>query len=252
MHIPRVIPCLLLQDKGLVKTVRFGSPTYIGDPINAVKIYNEMEADELIFLDIEASRKGKDIDWETVQEIANEAFMPVCYGGGISTLAQAERLFRIGIEKVSLSTSAMERPELIRELADRFGSQSVVVTLDVRLRGGAYTVRTHAGTRPSAMGLLEAAARAVDLGAGELLVNSIDRDGTMQGYDLALLRSVTDSVRVPVIACGGCGNLEHMREAAAQTGVTGLAAGSLFVYWGRLKGILINYPKRQTLKQTFA
>jgi imidazole glycerol-phosphate synthase subunit HisF len=241
-----------MREKGLVKTVRFANDTYIGDPINAVRIYNEMEADELIFLDIDASRLGRGIDWDTLQEVANEAFMPVCYGGGVNAMAQAEKLFRIGMEKVSLSTAAALDPALVRQLADNFGSQSVVVTVDVLRTSKGLTVMTHGGTRSAGLTLTDAVQQAVDHGAGEILVNSIDRDGTMLGYDIPMLRAVTDLVRVPVIACGGCGSLGHMREAAEVTGVTGLAAGSLFVYWGRLKGILINYPKRQTLKQTFA
>lgn len=252
MRLPRVIPCLLMREKGLVKTVRFGQHTYIGDPINAVRIYNEMEADELILLDIDASRLGRGIDWETIHEVADEAFMPVCYGGGISTLQQAERLFRIGIEKVSLSTAASLNPALVRQLADNFGSQSVVVTLDVRQAPQGPMVMSHGGVRQTGLTLFDAVLQAFDHGAGEIMVNNIDRDGTMQGYDIPMLRSVTENVSLPVIACGGCGSLEHMREAAVQTGVSGLAAGSLFVYWGRLKGILINYPRRQTLKATFA
>lgn len=251
MRIPRVIPCLLMRNRGLVKTVRFGAHTYIGDPINAVRIYNEMEADELMLLDIDASIMGREVDWETLQEVADEAFMPVCYGGGVRTVEQAERLFRIGVEKVSLSTAAVMDPSILRHLADRFGSQSVVATLDVRHTPQGPIVMTHGGTRSSGLHLADALKRAVDHGAGEIMVNSMDRDGTMQGYDLPLLRSVSDSMNLPVIACGGCGSLDHMREAAELTGVTGLAAGSLFVFWGRLKGILINYPRRQTLKHTF-
>ena len=251
MQTPRVIPCLLLRKRGLVKTLHFRQDTYIGDPINAVRIYNEMEADELILLDIDASRLGSEIDWATLQEVADEAFMPVCYGGGISNIKQAEKLFRIGVEKVSLSTAAVMNPFILRQLADQFGSQSIVATLDVRHTGQGPMVMTHGGTRSSGLHLADALQRAVEHGAGEIMVNNMDRDGTMQGYDLPMLRSVTESMNLPVIACGGCGSLNHMREAAVHTGVTGLAAGSLFVYWGRLKGILINYPKRQTLKHTF-
>lgn len=251
MQIPRVIPCLLLRNRGLVKTVQFRKETYIGDPINAVRIYNEMEADELILLDIDASRLSSDLDWETLQEVANEAFMPVCYGGGIRTLEQAEKLFRIGVEKVSLSTASMNNPEIIRQLADQYGSQSVVATIDVLQTAKGPMVMTHGGTCPTGLKVEEAIQRAADNGAGEIMVNSIDRDGTMKGYDLQLLKMVTNTINLPVIACGGCGSLNHMREAAEQTGVTGLAAGSLFVYWGRIKGILINYPRRQNLKDIF-
>lgn len=251
MQLPRVIPCLLLQHKGLVKTVRFNSPRYIGDPINAVKIYNEMEADELIFLDILASRTGSGIDWETVEEIANEAFMPVCYGGGITTVAQAERLFRIGIEKVSLSTAAAIQPQLISDIATRFGSQSVVVTLDVKRFGNDLMIVTHSGTRPTGRKLSAALDVAIAQGAGEIMVNSVDRDGTMEGYDIELISQATQAVKVPVIACGGCGSIDDLRVAATEGGASAVAAGSIFVYWGRLNGILINYPRRSTLKQIF-
>lgn len=251
MNLPRVIPCLLMRDRGLVKTVQFGKHTYIGDPVNAVRIYNEMEADELILLDIDASRLGSGIDWETIQDVANEAFMPVCYGGGITSVKHAERLFRTGVEKVSLSTAAAQNPSIIRSLADTFGSQSIVVTLDIKYTTNGPVVMTHGGTRMSATTFQDSIQQVVDNGAGEIMVNSIDRDGTMNGYDLITLRIVTNNVRVPVIACGGCGSLSHMQNAVNQTGVTGLAAGSMFVYWGRLKGILINYPKRETLKRIF-
>jgi cyclase len=251
MNLIRVIPCLLLRNKGLVKSVKFSNHTYIGDPVNAVRIYNEMEADELILLDIDASRLSKSIDWEIIKDVADEAFMPVCYGGGIRSIDDAEKLFRIGIEKVSISTLASTNPSVLRKLSDTFGSQSVVVTLDVKNSLSGPVVMTHGGTRKSKISFFDSLQIAVDNGAGEIMVNHIDRDGMMNGYDNILLRSVTQFVNLPVIACGGCGTLHHMKDTIMQTGVTGLAAGSMFVYWGRLKGILINYPTRDTLKQIF-
>jgi imidazole glycerol-phosphate synthase subunit HisF len=251
MQLPRVIPCLLIQSGGLVKTKQFDEPTYIGDPINAVRIFNEMEADELLILDIDASRHGSDIRWRLIEEVAKEAFMPICYGGGISTVSQAEKLFRLGVEKVSLCSSVFDKPGLVKEIAEAFGSQSVVVTLEVKRINNTYQLMKQGGSMAVGKSVLEGAAEVIEAGAGELMINDVDRDGTMQGYDIELIGSVNDCVNVPVIACGGCGSLDDMTTAWKTTGISAFAAGSLFVYWGRLHGILINYPKRDKLKQVF-
>ncbi|MEI9852618.1 MAG: AglZ/HisF2 family acetamidino modification protein [Sphingomonas sp.] len=244
----RVIPCLLLRGDGLVKTVRFKDPKYVGDPINAVRLFNDLEVDELIFLDIEAGPKRREPPYARIAEIAGEAFMPICYGGGVTGIDQARRLFKSGVEKIAVTTALVEAPELLREIADNYGEQAVVAGIDVRrdllgrpramVRGGAG--RT--GLDPVAL-----AVRAAELGAGEILLNSIDRDGTGRGYDLDLLRAVSAAVPVPVIACGGAGAAAHLR-AAIDAGASAAAAGSLFVYKGPHRAVLINYPTRPELR----
>jgi cyclase len=211
-----------------------------------------MEADELIILDIEASRMKRDIDWDTISDVSNEAFMPVCYGGGITRLEQAEKLFRIGIEKVSLNTCIFQNSRVMEQIACKFGSQSVVATLDVQIgKDMKYHIFSHSGTCDTGLKLDEALRLVIQAGAGEIMINHIDRDGMMNGYDLPLMAYVLEKVGVPVIACGGCGGLNDIRQVTVEAGVSAAAVGSLFVYWGRLKGILINYPKREKLIQTF-
>ncbi|MEQ1657152.1 MAG: AglZ/HisF2 family acetamidino modification protein [Hylemonella sp.] len=240
----RVIPCLLLRGHGLVKTRKFKDPVYLGDPVNAVRIFNEKEVDELVLLDIDASKDGREPDYEYVAEIAGECFMPIAYGGGIRTLDQVRRLIRCGVEKVVINTAATESFSVIREAADVFGSQAVVGAIDVRksLLGGyrvvakSATVEAKAGLHAHVQGLVEA-------GVGEIFLNSVDRDGMMGGYDLALIRSVSEKVNVPVIACGGAGAVEHLSEAVHDGGASAVAAGSMFVFHGRLRAVLINYPQ---------
>lgn len=243
---PRFIPTLLLKGRGLVKTVRFKDPTYVGDPINAVRIFNDKAVDELILLDIEAHRRGAGPDFDLVADIAGEAFIPLCYGGGVSRLEHFERLFKLGIEKVAVNSAATGAMPLVAEAARVFGSQSVVVGIDVRrtlfgrqerwIAGGTTNTRTAA---------LEAARSAEAAGAGELLLSSIDRDGTMQGYDIALLREVSAAVKVPLIASGGAGSLQDMARAVREGGAAAAAAGSLFVFHGRHRAVLITYPNEQ-------
>ena len=248
----RVMPCLLLSGRGLVKTVRFKDPTYVGDPRNAVKIFNDKEVDELVVLDIEATPSGRAPDVELIREIVSEAFMPVAYGGGIRSVEEVRRLLAVGIEKVVICSEAVKRPEFIGEVAREVGSQSVVVCLDVK-RGwtGGAQLYTHGGRTAAKVDPVGFAARAEREGAGELLVNSIDRDGTMSGYDTRLLKAVTDAVRVPVIACGGAGTLQHLAEAVSGGGVSAVAAGSLFVFHGKHRAVLINYPDPATLGRLF-
>lgn len=247
-HRPRLIPCLLLSDGGLVKTVRFKDPNYLGDPINAVKIFSEKCVDELCVQDIRASREGRGPDFDLLEDIASEAFMPLSYGGGVTTVEQAARLFHIGFEKVILNTALIDRPELVRELAERFGSQSVVASIDVKLdRLRRYRCVVAGGTRPTGETPLALAQRAQALGAGEVLLNSVDRDGMMQGYDLKLVKSVADGLTVPLIACGGAHDAADLARVLHEGHAHAAAAGSLFVYFGPLKAVLINVPSEEEL-----
>ncbi len=244
MYRPRVIPCLLLRGNGLVKTRRFRDPVYIGDPVNAVRIFSEKEADEIVVLDIDASREGREPNYELVAEIAGEAFMPVAYGGGVRSLGQMRRLIRSGVEKVVVNSVTVESTTVLSEGAAVFGSQAIVAGIDVKrtLLGG-YRVVAKSGTVEAKVGLDEHLARLVAAGAGEIFLNSVDRDGTMGGYDLDLIRKVAPRVTVPVVACGGAGKLEHLSEAIRDGGASAVAAGSLFVFHGKHRAVLINYPK---------
>lgn len=244
----RVIPCLLLQGEGLVKTTRFKDPTYIGDPINAIRIFNDKEVDELIFLDITASREGRGPAFQAIRDFASECFMPVGYGGGIRSLEDARQVLSLGIEKIILNTMALRRPELVSEIAREFGSQAVVVSIDAkkRLLGG-HEVVAAVGTQKTGLKPAAHAQRMVELGAGEIFLNSIDRDGTQSGYDLALVRSVATAVSVPVIACGGAGSLAHFGEAVAEGHASAVSAGSMFVFHGKHRAVLISYPTRAEL-----
>ncbi|MBK6348598.1 MAG: AglZ/HisF2 family acetamidino modification protein [Steroidobacteraceae bacterium] len=248
----RVIPCLLLRNGGLVKTVKFGEAKYVGDPINAVKIFNEKEVDELVFLDITATAASRGPNFELIRDIATEAFMPFGYGGGITTIDQVASLVALGVEKVVLNTSVVERPEFIREAANLVGSSSVVVSIDVkRSLLGRYEVVTRNAGRKSGLDPIEWARRAADLGAGEVLLTSVDRDGTQKGYDLALLRQVTEAVSIPVIASGGAGSLDDFRAAVQEAGASAVAAGSLFVFHGKHRAVLITYPDYRELEKVF-
>ncbi|MEY2397526.1 MAG: imidazole glycerol-phosphate synthase subunit HisF [Actinomycetota bacterium] len=236
----RVIPCLLLTEGGLYKTVEFDKPRYVGDPINAVRVFNEKECDELILLDIEASKSGRSFDADVVAEIVSEAFMPVCVGGGVRSIEDFDRAFAVGVEKVSITTAAVEDPALIGLAADRYGSQSVVVGIDVVRHRRKTEVRTHSGTKKTALDPVQWAQEAERRGAGEILVNSIDRDGTQKGYDLDLVREISSRVNVPVIACGGAGSIADL-SAGLASGANGVAAGSLFVFNGPRRAVLISY-----------
>lgn len=239
----RVIPCLLLRGHGLVKTRKFKDPVYLGDPVNAVRIFSEKEVDELVILDIDASRKGCEPDYELVAEIAGECFMPVAYGGGIQTLAQARKLIRCGIEKVVINSASIESTGFIREIADVFGSQAVVGSIDVRktILGG-HRVFVKSGTVDTKLKPEDHAASLEQAGVGEILLTSIDRDGQMQGYDIELIKKVCSKVNVPVVACGGAGTLAHMRRAMSESGASAVSAGSMFVFYGKHRAVLINYP----------
>ena len=245
----RVIPCLLLSGRGLVKTTGFRKPKYVGDPVNAVRIFNEKEVDELLLLDIAASREGRGPQLELIQDIARECFMPIAYGGGVSDIDTIAKLFQLGVEKVALNTAAFANPALVEQAAKRFGSQSIIVSMDVKRRIlGRYEIKTVSGTRSISLSPQEQAKQMESLGAGEILVNSIDRDGTMAGYDIDLVRTVTQAVTVPVIACGGAGRLEDFAEAI-RAGASAVAAGSMFVFQGRHRAVLITYPEYGQLER---
>lgn len=249
----RIIPCLLLKGGGLVKTVRFKSPTYVGDPRNAIKIFNEKEVDELVVLDIAATPAAKPPDFALISELTSECFMPMAYGGGVASLGEVERLLKIGVEKVSLNTAACENPALVSEAAKAFGSQSIVVSIDVKKNeSGQPTVFTRAGTRDLGIDPAGFAKAMENAGAGEILLTSVDRDGTMTGYDLDLVRRVSEIVTIPVIACGGAGSTEDLASAIREGGASAAAAGSIFVFHGKLRAVLINYPSRAILDRLLA
>lgn len=240
----RVIPVLLLKGKGLYKTTRFKAPKYIGDPLNSVRIFNEKEVDELAFLDISATEERRGPDFDLLEDIAGEAFMPMAYGGGIATIEDVRRIFKIGFEKVIINTAAYRNPALIGEAVGIFGAQSVVGCVDVTkgLFGG-YRLKNQK------VALKEHLAELIRRGVGEILVNNVDRDGTMAGYDLELVKSVTGAVSVPVIACGGASGMDDFVAAANEAGASAVSAGALFVYVGTHRAVLINYPDRREIEQ---
>jgi imidazole glycerol-phosphate synthase subunit HisF len=241
----RIVPVLLIHDGGLVKTRQFGDQKYVGDPINAVKIFNEKAVDELTLLDIDATVQDRGPDFERLQKIAIESRMPLCYGGGITTAEQAARIIALGFEKISTSAAALERPQLIREMATQVGTQSVVVTVDVRKEGfmGGYSVYSHNGKRKHKVKLIEYVREAEALGAGEIVINMIDRDGMMGGYDLKLAKAVRDATTVPLTFIGGAGSSTHMAELIEAVGTCGAAAGSMFVFKGTYRAVLISYAR---------
>jgi len=241
---PRITPCLLVRNGGLVKTVGFGESKYVGDPLNAVKIFNEKESDELIVLDIDATAKAVAPDMRMIGELAVECRMPLCYGGGVKTVAQAKAIIGLGVEKVALSSAAIDDPALVSSIAAEVGSQSVVVVMDVRRRpkGDDYEVWTHNARRSTGKLARQVAQEAEAQGAGEIVVNSIDNDGLMKGYDLALARHVREATHLPMTVLGGAGSLADIGRLIEACGVVGAAAGSLFVFKGAYRAVLINYP----------
>lgn len=248
MFRPRVIPVLLLRDRALVKTIGFRSPRYIGDPINAVRMFNDLRADELVFLDILATRESRVISLEFVREVGEEANMPFAVGGGIRTLADIRSVLAAGAEKVVLSSFAVEDPSFIAEAADAFGSSTITVCIDVkRKRFGPERAWVAGGTRETRYAPEEFAKLAEEQGAGEIIVQSIPRDGTMAGYDVDLLSRISRETTIPVVALGGAGTLQHLRQVYDVANTSGLAAGSMFVFHGSKRGVLINYPERAEL-----
>lgn len=248
----RIIPCLLVRNKGLVKTVQFKESKYVGDPINAVKIFNEKEVDELIVLDIDATKEGREPDFKMIENLANESRMPLCYGGGVKTVEHAKRIIHLGAEKVALSSAVIETPNLIKAIGKAVGVQSVIVVLDVKKKGlfGKYQVYTHNGTKATGKDPKELALQFEALGVGEIVINSIDNDGMMKGYDLKLIDLIRDAINVPMTVLGGAGTLNDIKEIIKKYKVIGVAAGSIFVFKGKYKAVLINYPnssEKQTL-----
>jgi len=246
----RVIPVLLLRNNGLVKTVKFSNPLYVGDPINSVRIFNEKEVDELVFLDIGATVNRREPNFSIIEDIAGEAFMPMAYGGGITSVAIIRRIMSLGFEKVIVNSVTYDNPDVIREAVQIYGSQAVVACVDVKRKWlGGYDLFTHSGKVRRKVTLHDHLKNLINYGVGEIIVNSIDRDGTQSGYDLAVIKTVSAAVRVPVIACGGAGSMDHFVAAVKEAGASAVAAGSLFVYTGKHKAVLINYPDREELRQ---
>jgi len=244
-----VIPVLLLQKGGLVKSVKFKDHKYVGDPINAVKIFNEKEVDEIVVLDISATAEKRPPDIEQIKELASEAFMPLAYGGGITTLDEIKELITCGVEKVVLNTSAYRNPTLISEGAKWVGSQSVVVSIDAKKNmWGKYKVYVQNGTKQIDADVLGFAKQVEDLGAGEIFLNSIDRDGTFEGYDEELIQMVTHAVHIPVVAIGGAGRIQDF-TSAVRKGASAVAAGSLFVFQRPHRAVLISYPSQNDLRE---
>lgn len=246
---PRIIPTLLIEDRGLVKTINFSNPRYLGDPVNAVKIFNEKGVDELCILDIKASLDGRGPDFEYLKDIASEAFIPLSYGGGITTIDEIKKLFYIGYEKVIINTEFIKRPNLIKEASEFAGSQSIVVSIDIKNeflgRKGCYI---KSGTEKVKKSPIELAKMAEEYGAGEILLNSISKDGTMSGYDLDLIKKISESVSIPVIACGGAKDITDLKKAFKEGKADAVAAGSMFVYYGKQKAVLINYLSEEEVK----
>lgn len=243
MLTPRIIPCLLIHNKGLVKTVNFKNPKYVGDPLNAVKIFNEKEVDELIIVDIDASRLNKEPNYSLIEKLAIESRMPLCYGGGIKTAEQAQKIFSLGVEKISISSIAIENPSIVSEIASKVGNQSVIVVLDVKKKlFGGYEVYTHNATKKTGLDPVALSKKFESLGAGEIVINSIDNDGVMMGYDHRIIDSIREAINIPMTVLGGASSLDDMGELINKHGIIGVSAGSLFVFKGKYKAVLINYP----------
>jgi imidazole glycerol-phosphate synthase subunit HisF len=247
MRATRVIPCLLLHDGGLSKTVRFREPRYVGDPINIARIFNDKEVDELALLDIDATREGRGPRLQDVAKVADECFAPLCYGGGIRSVGDIHDVLEVGVEKVAMNAVAVEAPDVVGEAAARFGTQSIVVSIDCRRDAGRYEVVTHGATRRTGLDPVEHARAMEARGAGEILVTSVDREGTGEGYDVELLARIAEAVGIPVIAHGGAGSVRDLGRAVREGGASAVAAGSLFVYIGRERAVLITLPEEDEL-----
>lgn len=242
---PRIIPCLLVKDKGLVKTVNFKNPKYVGDPINAVRIFNEKEVDELMVVDIDATADNREPDYKMIENLAAECRMPLCYGGGVKTVEQAQRIFSLGVEKIAISSAAVENTSLISDIAKVVGTQSVIVVIDVKkkLLGG-YEVCTHNGKKKTGKDPVEFAKQVQKLGAGEIVINSIDNDGVMKGFDFTIIDKIRQAVTIPITVLGGAGSLDDISKVIEKYKIIGVSAGSLFVFKGVYKAVLINYPSK--------
>lgn len=249
MLLTRFIPCLLLKNTGLVKTVKFKNPKYIGDPINTVRIFNEKEVDELIFLDIEATPLNKEPNYKLLSEIADECFMPLAYGGGIKTLEQAKRIFQIGIEKVAINSAAHKNLKLITEIATIYGSQAVIGVIDVKKNFfGKLEIVSNSASEKHKFSAEEWAKELVNAGVGEIIITSVEKEGTWEGIDVDLVKRITNTVSVPVIAHGGAGNIDHLKDAVKNGGASAVAMGSMVVYQKKDFGVLINFPDKKILE----
>ena len=247
---PRIIPCLLVHDKGLVKSIHFKNHKYVGDPINAVRIFNEKEVDELMVIDIDATVENREPDYKMIANLAAECRMPLCYGGGVKTVEQAQKIFSLGVEKIAISSAVFEDLSLIQRMGEKVGTQSVVVVLDVKkkLLGG-YEVYTHNGKKKTGKNPVEFAAELEKLGVGEIVINSIDYDGQMKGYDIDLIGKIREVISIPMTVLGGAGTLADIGQLIKKFGIIGASAGSLFVFKGVYKAVLINYPTRSAKDQ---
>jgi len=243
---PRIIPCLLVKNGGLVKTVRFNNPKYVGDPINAVRIFNEKEVDELIVLDIDATTQGTEPNYNLIKNLAAECRMPLCYGGGVKNVEQVAKIISLGVEKVAMSSAVINNPRIVAQAAEVVGAQSIVVVMDVKKLGhdGRYKLWTHNAEKPTGQCPIELAKEVERLGAGEVVINSIDRDGVMNGYDVDLVNEIRKAINLPITALGGAGSLKDIATLIHSVGIIGAAAGSLFVFKGIYRAVLINYPSR--------
>jgi cyclase len=251
MLMTRVIPVLLLKNGGLVKTVKFKDPTYVGDPINAVKIFNDKEVDELLIIDIEATKEKREPNFELVSRISREAFMPFGYGGGIKSIEEITQMLRLGVEKVSINSTAIKNPDFIKKAAEICGSQSIIVSIDVKTdEFGEHWVFDYVNNTTTELNPVKFAVSMEKNGAGEIILNSVDRDGTFSGYDTDIIKSVSDSVRIPVIAMGGACKIEDFVKAV-KAGASAVAAGSFFVFHGKHRAVLITYPAKSELKEAF-
>lgn len=248
----RVIPVLLIHNKGLYKTTKFKQAKYVGDPINAIKIFNEKEVDELILLDIDASKEDREPDYKMIEKVASECFMPLCYGGGIKNIEQIRKIFSLGVEKVSLNHCTLLGTRLIEEAAAVFGSQSIVGSINIkRSLFGKYKLYNHVSRKTLAKPIKAFLTEVIDKGVGEILINDVDNDGVMEGFNIELLKDLSSNLAVPIIVCGGAGNLEHCRNVIAQTDASAVSAGSMFVFQGKHRAVLITYPERNKLDLLF-
>lgn len=253
MAIPRVIPVLLLRKKGLVKTVKFHHHKYIGDPFNAVKIFNEKEVDELIFLDIDASKEDREPPYDYLKEIATECFMPLAYGGGVRSIDQIKRLIQSGIEKIIINHHSLRDSEFVRVATETFGSSTIVGSMDIKKTFfGGYQVYSHVKGTTIGLDPVKYAKDLQDLGIGELFVNNVDHDGVMKGYDLGVIKKITEAIDIPVIACGGAGTVQDIEQVILEAKAAAAAAGSMFVYHGKHRAVLITYPDQKTLSAIFS
>jgi cyclase len=249
---PRVIPILLLKNAGLYKTEKFKNPKYIGDPINAVKIFNDKEVDELAFLDITASQENREPNFEMIRDIASECFMPLSYGGGVRSVDIIREVLNVGVEKVSINTEAVRNPELISQASKIFGSSTIIVSIDVKKNlFGKYQVYINDGLEKTALNPIDWAKEVENRGAGEILINAMDHDGMMQGYDYDLIKAITGSVGIPVVAAGGAGSIQHFVKAVKDSHASAVAAGAFFVFQGKHKAVLITYPDYEVLQKEF-